>query len=297
MTSNIDALRGDGNGATHTVVVAGGTASAVASEQTKGQAPIEGAFILQWQGINTTEISVSASASDVQAALIAATGTLNGNIAVTSTIVSASTNQRTWTIEFINAMSNQPQPNFIAIGNPEECQTNSACQIRGNDAKVIVCQSGIAQTGCSTSDSVDGNSLRNTLTEEQKGQSGLSGSFTLTYGDYTTAAIMIDDDDDNDYVLNYLVVEAALESLSNINDVHVQRVSEAYTWRITFVDTLNGGDIPAMSINYSNIEGTGHYGRSVKLGQVVVFCSCCTNILFNYVYLFRLFSLLAQSMY
>lgn len=255
------------------VVVAGGIASdVVISQHTVGQAPIEGTFIIQWQGTNTTEISVSASASVVQAALIAARNTLDGNIAVTSTIVSALTNQRTWTIDFINKMSNQEQPNVIAIGNPEECQTNSACQIRGNDAKVIVCQSGISNTDCSTSDSIDGNSLDYTVTEERKGQSGLSGSFTLTYGSETTAKINVDE------VLNYLVVEAALESLSNINDVHVQRVSEAHSWRISFIDTLNGGDIPAMSIDYSKIEGTGHYGRSVKLGQVVVFCCCCTNI-------------------
>ena len=237
-----------------------GSASVQTAVSTPGLSPIVGAFLLQvtkadGTKVNTTAISVDADAPTLKTALQAVDTTLSDtNIEITTTTADAR-NQKTWKIEFIGALANKEQPDIVAIGHPEECQLDETCEIRGNNADIIVCKDGIATTGCTTADSFHGNTKSHDIQEITQGISGLGGTFTVTYKSQTTSPIAVD------VTLNFDVVKAAIESLSTVGVVTVTRLGNPLAWKITFESSSNGGNIDAMTVDFTKIEGTAHYAR------------------------------------
>jgi hypothetical protein len=173
-------ITGNGKALAVTQTVVGGSPSGAVAETTQGNAPISGAFIIQFSKddgtvVNTTALGVNVNAADMLAALTAKDATYtSATIAITSP--PTSTNGRKWKIEYIGAKALKEQHNIIAIGHLEECQLAGTCGLLGNNADVVVCRDGLTTPSpCQASDSFSGNSYSINLLEETKGHAGLSG--------------------------------------------------------------------------------------------------------------------------
>jgi hypothetical protein len=82
----------------------------------------------------------------------------------------------------------------------------------------------------------------------------ISGTFTLSYGDQTTAAIAYDATEDD--------VRIALEALSTIGTVVVTRSASdyqhGYKWTIVFNSDMNSGNIPSLTSDNSGLAGSNN---------------------------------------
>lgn len=181
MSTDISLITGNGKALAVTQTVVGGSPSGAVAETTQGNAPISGAFIIQFTKddgtvVNTTALGVNVNAADMLAALTAKDATYtSATIAITAS-PPTSTNGRKWKIEYIGAKALKEQHNIIAIGHLEECQLAGTCGLLGNNADVVVCRDGLTTPSpCQASDSFSGNSYSINLLEETKGHAGLSG--------------------------------------------------------------------------------------------------------------------------
>ncbi len=86
----------------------------------------------------------------------------------------------------------------------------------------------------------------------------MSGTFTITFGGFTTSAIAFNAAPE--------VVAAQLSSLTSVGDVAVTRVAVAngFTWTVTFL--TNTGGLPAMKVNTDNLGG----GSAAAIVNVLV---------------------------
>jgi hypothetical protein len=84
-------------------------------------------------------------------------------------------------------------------------------------------------------------------------QNLLGGSFRLSFGGYTTAAIPHDATGGE--------VASALEALSTVDSVDVYRVGPTdqggYNWTVTYTSDYNGADLPEMVATYVDLTGSG----------------------------------------
>ena len=252
-----------GDDATVDLLVSGGGATITTDVKTPGQAKIQGTFILQWDGKNTSSISVDSTKEDVHNALKAVDDRLTAGMQVTASTATAQ-NRKVWTLEWIGEMKEQNQMALLLFSAPDECD---GCEVLGNDAKAVLCSGGgTAPSECEGGDSINGNSFSISLKETRKGVSGLRGNFQLGFP--TRKGVMKWTEKLNIETTNPTVLQEALEKVTTIGKVDVAQEGAAFAWLVTFLSpgtegddgAVNGGNIPAMSIKYNELIGTGHYG-------------------------------------
>lgn len=198
-----------------------------ADQLTAGDIQEEGLFTFITESFEGTVFSnwcsVNATASEIQTAienlLDNADGNGTGNILVTRT---GTTGNYTWTIEFVGALGQQIIDSaFLQIASPDLTVVNLDTDQEGSATAVNEIQT-VRINGAPT-----------------------GGTFTLSFQGQTTAGIAFD--------ASAAIVEAALEALSNIDDVTVSKSGTTYT--ITFGGTLAGTDVGQLTGSASSLTG------------------------------------------
>jgi len=111
----------------------------------------------------------------------------------------------------------------------------------GNIPQMMLRQSSLTGTGAGVS------------TATVQNQNLIGGSFRLTFGGYTTAAIPHD--------ASGAELAHALEALSPVGSVDVVRLGPTdqggYNWTVTFTSDYNSGDVPQLLATYHDLTGRG----------------------------------------
>ena len=189
---------------------------------TRGDAGVT--FTLTLSGQTTSALSQIASASTVQAALIALSNVDAAGVSVTLLV-----DDQTLQVEFIGTEGDQPQAQMTA-------------SVYSSSYAVTVYPAITTTAASAGSAAVDEVQLV-TITSSPSG-----GTFTLTYSGQTTSAIA--------YNASAATVDAALEALSNIGagDVVVTG-SAGGPWTVTFATALAATNVAQMTGNGASLTG------------------------------------------
>lgn len=218
--------------------------------------PVSGTWIADYDGDQTSALPFDISASALETALNALTSVASGGgVSVTGP------DGGPWKITWTNTGA-RVDFTFDAGGLSPDSHVVFHETTEGDGSTASVSTIRLAQLPAAFQDTWTAISAPGiTITEETKGAAGTNevqriaidplpydGSFSLTYGGQTTAAI--------DYNATASSVKEALEALSNIEvgDVSVTKLG-AGTWDVQFTGNLAGTDVAMMTANGGSLVG------------------------------------------